>query len=91
MTDHERLCRFLAERDVKCLNTYRDGFVREGRGQLGKLAIRGISKTVSALSAGTLTADHNDVLYIAVKSNDDIRLAAKDKPVPKDGPGAIGS
>lgn len=70
--DRERLCRFLGERGVQCLNTYGDGFVREGRGRLQKLVIRGIFKTVSALSLGTLTADHRDLLYLAAKGKDGV-------------------
>ena len=40
---------------VKCLNTDGDSFVREGRGWFGKLTIKGISKTIAALSAGRQT------------------------------------
>lgn len=72
LTDRDRLCRFLGERGVSCLNTYGDGFVREGRGPLARLVIRGILKTVSLLSFGTLTADYKDVLYIAVKDDDGV-------------------
>ena len=70
LTDRERLCRFLVERDVNCPNTYGDGFVREGEHPLTRLVIRGIVRTVSALSLGGLTADYRDVLYIAAKSDE---------------------
>jgi SAM-dependent methyltransferase len=66
-TDREHLYRFFCEEGVTCLNTYGDGFIREGRGRLAKLLIRVIFKTVSALSLGALTAEYRDVLYIAEK------------------------
>jgi SAM-dependent methyltransferase len=72
VTDRERLCRFLVERDVNCLNTYGDGFVREGEHPLTRLVIRGILRTVSVLSLGALTADYKDVLYIAAKVKDGV-------------------
>lgn len=72
ITDREHLCRFLLERGVHCLNMYGDGFVREGEHPVTRLAIRGIVRTVSALSLGTLTADYRDLLYIASKNGNGV-------------------
>lgn len=68
VTGQKRLCRFLGERGVKCLKIYGEGFAREGEGLTG-LAIRGVLRTVSLLSLGTLTAEYKDALYIAVKED----------------------
>jgi SAM-dependent methyltransferase len=62
--DRERLCRFLADRDVECLNCYSDGFRRDHSGIL----VRVLIKLTAALSFGNLTADHSDILYLALKA-----------------------
>ena len=63
----ERLCRFLAERGVRCVRSYADGFDREGRGVVMQLMVRGILKLTSMFSFGRLTAEYSNLSYIAVK------------------------
>lgn len=62
-----RLQKFLADRHVRLLSVYGDGFRRDGRG-MGRILIRGLMKLASMLSFGYLTADHCDVLFIAIKA-----------------------
>jgi SAM-dependent methyltransferase len=64
----ERLCRFLGERRVRCLGAYGNGFKIEGRSVM-QLFAEGFVKLTSMLSFGRLTADYNDLLYIAVKES----------------------
>jgi ubiquinone/menaquinone biosynthesis C-methylase UbiE len=89
ITDRQRLCRFLHEQGVRCLNTYGDGFIREGRGWLAQLATGTIFKTVSVLSLGTLTAQYRDVLYIAEKYDASVTTLSEGKSLGAKGSRAL--
>jgi 2-polyprenyl-3-methyl-5-hydroxy-6-metoxy-1,4-benzoquinol methylase len=62
----DELCEFLAERDVKCVGVYADGFRREGAG-LTRMMVRSVVVFTSLLSFGHLTADYINLMYVAVK------------------------
>ncbi len=62
-----RLCSFLAEQGAKCVGRYGNGFGPNAPGPL-RMVERGVAKLTSMLSLGKLTADYNDVFYVAVKN-----------------------
>jgi SAM-dependent methyltransferase len=66
----DRLCPFLAEKGVKCVGRYGNGFGPATSGLVIKVQ-QALLKLTSILSFGKLTADYNDVLYIAVKDASD--------------------
>ena len=62
-----RLCAFLAELGAKCVGRYGNGFGPQESGPL-RMVERGVTKLTSMLSLGKLTAEYNDVFYVAVKN-----------------------